>query len=67
MLKSKFARENNVTLPDLEQLFQREMHVSIDEFIEDYMTRSDDLYERWGLTNIPVHEVVPLLPFPKTY
>lgn len=56
MLKSKFARENNVTLPDLEQLFQREMHVSIDEFIEDYMTRSDDLYERWGLTNIPVHE-----------
>ena len=58
MLKSKFAYDNHMKLSDLEQLFQQEMHISIDEFIEDYMTRSDNLYERWGMTNIPVSEEI---------
>lgn len=58
MLKSKFAKENNIKLTELEQLFQQEMHVSIDDFIENYMKRSNDLYERWGLTNIPVREEI---------
>ena len=58
MLKSRFASENNLKLVELEKLFQQEMHVSIDEFMEQYMTRSDDQYERWGMTNVPFNEEI---------
>lgn len=58
MLKSRFAKENHLKLAELEQLFEQEMHVSTDDFIENYMIRSDNLYERWGLTNIPVSEEI---------
>lgn len=37
----------------LEKAFEVEMNMSVNHFINQYLMRTDDKYERWGLTNIP--------------
>ena len=56
LLKSRYAKENNIKLSKLERRFQTEMHISIDEFITNYLTRSNDQYERWGLTTVKLDD-----------
>lgn len=56
MMISQFAKQHHMTTKELERQFKDEMNITIEDFINQYLSRPDYDFERWGLTNIPLSE-----------